>query len=32
MLIAILMCGLGVYSVDAGDQIVIDGYGVVARH
>lgn len=28
MLIAIIFCGIGVYSVDAGDQIVVDGYGV----
>jgi len=31
MLIAIVFCGLGVYSVDAGDQLVVDGYGVSSR-
>jgi hypothetical protein len=30
MLVAIVLCGLGVYSVDASDQMVVDGYGVVA--
>lgn len=31
MLIGIIFCGFGVYSVDAGDQIAVDGYGVSAR-
>ncbi len=31
MLMAIIFCGLGVYSVDAGDQIAVDGYGVSAH-
>jgi hypothetical protein len=31
MLMAIVFCGLGVYAVDAGDQVAIDGYGVSAR-
>ena len=30
MLSAIVMCGFGIYSADAGDQPVVDGYGVVA--
>ena len=32
MLLAITICGLGVYSVDASDESVVDGYGVVASH
>lgn len=32
MLLAIVVCGLGVYSVDASSDVVVDGYGVVARH
>lgn len=31
MLIGVIMCGLGVYSVDASDHQPVDGYGVVAR-
>ncbi|MDQ6435195.1 hypothetical protein RB623_14150 [Mesorhizobium sp. LHD-90] len=31
MLVAIVLFGMGVYSVDAGsEQAVVDGYGVVA--
>lgn len=30
MLSAIVLCGFGIYSADAGDQRVVDGYGVVA--
>jgi hypothetical protein len=30
MLTAIIVCGLGVYSSDASDQAVVDGYGVIA--
>lgn len=30
MLSAIVFLGLGIYSVDAGDQQAVDGYGVVA--
>lgn len=29
MLSAIVMCGFGIYSADAGDHQVVDGYGVV---
>lgn len=32
MLCAILFLGLGIYSVDAGGQLPVDGYGVVATH
>jgi hypothetical protein len=32
MFFAIVVCGLGVYSVDAGSDTVVDGYGVVAEH
>lgn len=32
MLLAIVFAGLGVYSVDAGSQEAVDGYGVVAQH
>jgi hypothetical protein len=32
MLLAIVVCGVGVYSVDASNETVVDGYGVVARH
>ena len=31
MLIALVFCGFGVCTVDAGDQTVVDGYGVVAH-
>lgn len=30
MLSAILISGFGIYSADAGDHVVVDGYGVVA--
>jgi len=30
MLSAIVLCGFGIYSADAGDHRVVDGYGVVA--
>ena len=30
MLSGIVMWGFGIYSADAGDQRVVDGYGVVA--
>jgi hypothetical protein len=30
MIIAVVMCGLGVYSVDASTHQPVDGYGVVA--
>jgi hypothetical protein len=30
MLSVIVMCGFGIYSADAGDKTVVDGYGVVA--
>lgn len=30
MLSAIVICGFGIYSADAGDHLVVDGYGVVA--
>ena len=30
MLSAIVMCGFGIYSADAGDHQVVDGYGVIA--
>ena len=30
MLSAIVMCGFGIYSADAGDHLVVDGYGVIA--
>jgi hypothetical protein len=32
MLLAIVVFGVGVYSVDASDETVVDGYGVVARY
>jgi len=32
MLIALTLFGFGVYTVDAGDQAVVDGYGVVAHN
>ena len=31
MLSAIVMCGFGINSADAGDHVVVDGYGVVAH-
>ncbi len=31
MLSVIVMCGFGIYSADAGDHVVVDGYGVVAQ-
>jgi|GEM_PF-5181188 hypothetical protein len=31
MLIALIFCGLGVYSVDASDKLVVDGYGISSR-
>lgn len=31
MLVGLTLCGFGVYTVDAGDQTVVDGYGVVAH-
>jgi len=30
MLSAIVVCGFGIYSADAGDHRVVDGYGVIA--
>jgi hypothetical protein len=30
MLSAIIISGFGIYSADAGDHTVVDGYGVVA--
>ncbi len=30
MLIGVMLCGLGVYSVDASGHQPVDGYGVVA--
>jgi hypothetical protein len=32
MLLAILVCGFGVYSVDAANETVVDGYGVVSEY
>lgn len=31
MFAALILCGFGVYTVDASDQTVVDGYGVVAH-
>lgn len=31
MLAAVAMWGFGIYSADAGDHVVVDGYGVVAQ-
>lgn len=31
MFVALIMFGFSVYTVDAGDQTVVDGYGVVAQ-
>jgi hypothetical protein len=30
MFVAIVFCGLGVYSSDASDEAVVDGYGVTS--